>query len=1067
MNGYLTNRSLLKGLIFMCMIILATASLGHLYHNNHNKQTNISPPKIAENDGFKTDSRQNNLFWNGTIIISEDLVITSQRLIVEAGTIVKVEENAEIILGNAMECRGTRDEPVTFEKNSPDKWGGIHLTQAKENCSFFNHTIISGALAGIRTNNSDIAITNSSFVDCTRDIVMELNSHIMALNCTIDQKNVDIIDANSELTITWFLNIEILTWENEKQHIPVEIFNRHGVSIGSQDEFLTDELGRINYINCTESVMKKSGREIFTSHMIKLPSHMETQPNREYVYMDCSKTIKLPLEYYAKTSSIVKRVSTPSLKATVCDLLNFPDRYQNTTGHKEVENYLVQRFSEVVGENVGRHTFVNNGTQFTNIICTQDGIGTSSEDEYVIVAHYDTSSPSNMGADDDASGVAVLLECARILSSYKFNSTIKYVALDGGVDRLGSIEFANNANITGANIKAVLSLDRIGYSGGNNLCGIWKNQHSNSIVNNILGVNVEQNIDLDILPQDQIIEEQNDYKSFWDRGYKAVGISESDSPVLDSWWPEYWPENDDNYSLLDYNYMGKIAQLCSAVLFEYGGVKLYSPSTPIITSTNITHMQRPKIEWSKSFDFMGGNVIYHLSIRDTNGTYLVSDLTTTETEYHPDFDMIYGHDYLININGWNDASISSSNSTITLSIINHEPTFTQLENKTAYQNLPLLFTLNATDEDIPRDNLYFDINHSTFTGFTLNHTTGQFQWTPNNTHIGIHFIEFRVSDGIGGKNTMELKLNVINVNDAPKLFKEIGILKIPEDTPEKLYFNLTEIFVDIDMQVEQNEKLNFTFSGNTSTIIRVENNNSVYISMKDNYFGRENITIIATDKEGLQASCMFELNVTPVNDAPRVQCESPLTYSEGDLIILDPSVHDVEGDNITLTYSGATDGPSWQTDYYSNGTHTINITASDGKDNSTFSLIINIIDVKVNPVAYFSVPGIVAPEKFITLNATNSIDMDGQIVDYYWNFGDGKKISGMDAVVTHKYEKSGEYTVVLTITDNDGQTGTISQIISVEYPSNTQNIFCSISIILAIVVVGAFLLSRIGRKDIR
>jgi outer membrane protein OmpA-like peptidoglycan-associated protein len=54
------------------------------------------------------------------------------------------------------------------------------------------------------------------------------------------------------------------------------------------------------------------------------------------------------------------------------------------------------------------------------------------------------------------------------------------------------------------------------------------------------------------------------------------------------------------------------------------------------------------------------------------------------------------------------------------------------------------------------------------------------------------------------------------------------------------------------------------------------------------------------------------------------------------------------------------------------------------------------------------------------LRATGS-DPDGEIVGYAWEFGDGESATGSE--VRHTYEKAGEYRARVTVTDNDGLTG--------------------------------------------
>jgi chitodextrinase len=55
----------------------------------------------------------------------------------------------------------------------------------------------------------------------------------------------------------------------------------------------------------------------------------------------------------------------------------------------------------------------------------------------------------------------------------------------------------------------------------------------------------------------------------------------------------------------------------------------------------------------------------------------------------------------------------------------------------------------------------------------------------------------------------------------------------------------------------------------------------------------------------------------------------------------------------------------------------------------------------------------------VIFSGNDSVDKDGDIVRYFWNFGDGTNTTGK--YVTHEYEKGDNYTVILIITDNDGK----------------------------------------------
>ncbi len=70
-------------------------------------------------------------------------------------------------------------------------------------------------------------------------------------------------------------------------------------------------------------------------------------------------------------------------------------------------------------------------------------------------------------------------------------------------------------------------------------------------------------------------------------------------------------------------------------------------------------------------------------------------------------------------------------------------------------------------------------------------------------------------------------------------------------------------------------------------------------------------------------------------------------------------------------------------------------------------------------------PDLKATATFIDVNETvifsanDSFDRDGKISKYYWDFGDGTNATTPYA--SHDYEKGGNYTVVLIITDNEGK----------------------------------------------
>jgi len=62
---------------------------------------------------------------------------------------------------------------------------------------------------------------------------------------------------------------------------------------------------------------------------------------------------------------------------------------------------------------------------------------------------------------------------------------------------------------------------------------------------------------------------------------------------------------------------------------------------------------------------------------------------------------------------------------------------------------------------------------------------------------------------------------------------------------------------------------------------------------------------------------------------------------------------------------------------------------------------------------------------------SSSYDSDNNIVEYRWNFGDGSSTS-FEENPTHSYESPGDYTVTLTVVDEDGLDHTVPMTINIE-----------------------------------
>ena len=114
-------------------------------------------------------------------------------------------------------------------------------------------------------------------------------------------------------------------------------------------------------------------------------------------------------------------------------------------------------------------------TLLGNVVATLKGTDPDDDRIFIISGHLDNMRSNVMdrtgdapGANDDASGVAAVMECARIMSKHTFPATIIFVAVSGEEQGLLGANFmAEKAKKENWNIEAVLNNDIMGSNNSN------------------------------------------------------------------------------------------------------------------------------------------------------------------------------------------------------------------------------------------------------------------------------------------------------------------------------------------------------------------------------------------------------------------------------------------------------------------------------------------------------------------------------------------------------------------------------------------------------------------------
>lgn len=137
------------------------------------------------------------------------------------------------------------------------------------------------------------------------------------------------------------------------------------------------------------------------------------------------------------------------------------DPYLATAGHFFVKQYIREQLAQW-GE-VETHEFQIQGKTYENLILNLSGRDRGNHPPILIGAHYDAV-PGSPGADDNASGVAVLLELAQAFAEQPPKFPVRLVAFDmEEYGLLGSTAYAEHLKQIRQHLRLMLSLEMLGY----------------------------------------------------------------------------------------------------------------------------------------------------------------------------------------------------------------------------------------------------------------------------------------------------------------------------------------------------------------------------------------------------------------------------------------------------------------------------------------------------------------------------------------------------------------------------------------------------------------------------
>ncbi len=192
---------------------------------------------------------------------------------------------------------------------------------------------------------------------------------------------------------------------------------------------------------------------------------------------------------------------------------------------------------------------------------------------------------------------------------------------------------------------------------------------------------------------------------------------------------------------------------------------------------------------------------------------------------------------------------------VTVSELNTPPELLVIGSRLASTDEPFTLTLAATDADLPAQTLEYTVTGQP-AWLTFNAEDGTLNGTPSSADVGDSVVSVTVTDGNGGSDTESFTLTVAD-NQAPVVVTEIP--DVSQNEGEALNLDISGNFSDPDGQT-------LTFSGDLPSWVSLDADSGVLTGTPENAdVATTQVTITATDSEGLSVSDTFQLTVVDVN----------------------------------------------------------------------------------------------------------------------------------------------------------------------------------------------------------
>ncbi|PYP99840.1 MAG: hypothetical protein DMF83_29675, partial [Acidobacteria bacterium] len=376
------------------------------------------------------------------------------------------------------------------------------------------------------------------------------------------------------------------------------------------------------------------------------------------------------------------------------------------------------------------------------------------------------------------------------------------------------------------------------------------------------------------------------------------------------------------------------------------------------------------------------------------------------------------------------------------------PILSPIGDRSVAEGTLVSFTASANDANDPVSTLVFSLKSGAPSGAAIDPATGAFTWTPTEAQgPGNDSITVQVSDPAGLSDAKTFTIQVTEVNLAPDL-APIGDKSVVEGS----LLTFTAVATDADLP---SNVLAFSLDAGAPAGATINATTGVFTWTPPDGPVTATVTVRVTDN-GTPALSDFEtLNIIVSNAAPVVNAGADKTGAEGQSIsfsgvFTDPGTADTHviswdfGDGTTASALAAAHV------YADNGTYAVTLTVTD-KDGGAGTGTLEVTVSNVAPTVSAGTDRSAVEGTAVTLTASSFNDKgtkDTHTASISWGdgttaetvavtetpFGPPGSVSGATgalSVGSHVYADNGTYIVTLTVSDDDGDVGNATVVVTV------------------------------------